>query len=293
MRDARKQAEDSHILQHLIEAHPGANSQELFEFKVLSSHKTSFGRQLGEAVAIMTYRGGTLLNRKEMFNRCLIPSIFIKGPSDKLDKTKKNKYPPKNEEISMQTKRVEQERKLELDELEEHEDSHPTKKRKITSTTENNEHENDKNSDIDHLETAVKDSDNAKEQRIFIKAHRRIKNKTKNNENHKDEAQHIRIDNSIQEKIYLEDCEFILNYEENTLRKRKRKHKNYKISDKSIQKALNLTTRSDPEMTLMPKEDLYKKYPVKVSTRKLHKVRRTIGNNLIAKGRGKMDVGQC
>ena len=138
-----------------------------------------------------------------MVNRCLIPSIFIKGPSDKLDKTKKNKYPPKNEEISMQTKRVEQERKLELDELEEHEDSHPTKKRKITSTTENNEHENDKNSDIDHLETAVKDSDNAKEQRIFIKAHRRIKNKTKNNENHKDEAQHIRIDNSIQEKMYF------------------------------------------------------------------------------------------
>ena len=80
LRDARKQDDESHIHYHLKDAHPDANSQELFEFKVVSSHKTSFSRQLGEAIAIMTYKGGSLLNRKEMFNRCKSPQFSSKIP---------------------------------------------------------------------------------------------------------------------------------------------------------------------------------------------------------------------
>ena len=36
----------------------------------------------------MCSKGGTLLNRKEMFNRCMIPTIFMKNPSTASKKTK-------------------------------------------------------------------------------------------------------------------------------------------------------------------------------------------------------------
>ena len=59
LRDARKLDPDSHILIHQQEAHPNAPTQNLFKFKVMSSYKSSFARQLAEAVEIMTFKGGS------------------------------------------------------------------------------------------------------------------------------------------------------------------------------------------------------------------------------------------
>ena len=78
--------EDSHIADHRQEDHLGAGFRDLFEFKVISKEKTSFARQIAEAVEIMSFSSGTLLNKKEMFNRSLIPEIFMKGPENKLQK---------------------------------------------------------------------------------------------------------------------------------------------------------------------------------------------------------------
>ena len=67
LRDARRGDPDSHILDHKNESHPDADTQNLFEFKVLATYQSSFARQLGEAVKIMTFRGGPYLIRR----RCL------------------------------------------------------------------------------------------------------------------------------------------------------------------------------------------------------------------------------
>ena len=80
----------------------------MFEFEVISGHKTSFCRQLTEAVEIMTFCSRTLLNRKEIFNRCLIPEIFLKAP-----KTNKNKKKKKtNSKDILKTKKEQKKRTL-------------------------------------------------------------------------------------------------------------------------------------------------------------------------------------
>ena len=130
-RDARNKDEESHIFSHLEECHPDKITEyrDLFEFKILSSHKSSFSRQLQEAVSIMIFKGDTLLNRKEMFNRCIIPAIFLKdqnhnrNPKKHLKKQKNfNKEPMTNK-----CRNIEHETEIDHD----HEKEHTNKRLKI------------------------------------------------------------------------------------------------------------------------------------------------------------------
>ena len=86
LRDSRKQDIESHMHLHRDDKHPDSSisDREMFKFKILSKHKSSLSRQITEAVEIMTYNDGCLLNRKEQFNRCTIPEIFFKGANNKI-----------------------------------------------------------------------------------------------------------------------------------------------------------------------------------------------------------------
>ena len=99
MRDTRRKDPESWILIHQNHAHPDTPLHTLLNFRVMSSYRSSFARQLAEAVETMTFKGGELLNRKEMFNRCIIPKIFMKGPTSVASKDRiinKNKKEQEN-----------------------------------------------------------------------------------------------------------------------------------------------------------------------------------------------------
>ena len=106
---------------------------------------------------------------------------------------------------------------------------------------------------------------------MLLKARRRIKP-----DQNTTEAQHIRITNDHQERIYLEDCKKILDYVESHEKKRKRKTRNHKSTPKDMMTP-KVTTNSVPEKTLQTNDNLYTLYPVKVSSRKPRRVKKTNG----------------
>ena len=50
----------------------------LFKVEVVKTHKSAFSRQIHEAVTMMR-EGGTILNSQEEYNRCLVPTLEVKG----------------------------------------------------------------------------------------------------------------------------------------------------------------------------------------------------------------------
>ena len=72
--------------QHLVTRHEGAwdernlgvDTWKHFKVEVVKTHRTSFIRQIHEAVTIML-EPGTILNSQEEYNRCLVPSLEVKG----------------------------------------------------------------------------------------------------------------------------------------------------------------------------------------------------------------------
>ena len=69
----------SHMLKHSIEHHEGADPEDVtFHMKVLKYHKSSFERQIDEAVKIQHNRQHNILNSKSEYNRSSIPRLGVK-----------------------------------------------------------------------------------------------------------------------------------------------------------------------------------------------------------------------
>ena len=69
----------SHMLKHSIEHHEGADPEDVtFHMKVLKYHKSSFERQIDEAVKIQHNRKHNILNSKSEYNRSSIPRLGVK-----------------------------------------------------------------------------------------------------------------------------------------------------------------------------------------------------------------------
>ena len=84
--DSRLRKESSHMHQHLWEKHQDVwedlnledEGWRQYKIEVIKTHQSSFTRQIHEAVAMMI-EPGTILNDKSEYNRCLIPSLEVKG----------------------------------------------------------------------------------------------------------------------------------------------------------------------------------------------------------------------
>ena len=82
--DSKKRHELSHMATHMQQAHPEEwmNDQERcwknYKVEIMKVHRSSFIRQLHEAVAIMLQPGITL-NVDAEYNRCIVPSLEVKG----------------------------------------------------------------------------------------------------------------------------------------------------------------------------------------------------------------------
>ena len=69
----------SHMLKHALEHHREEDPNEVkFHMKVLSYHKSSFERQINEAVKIQYNRENHILNSKAEYNRSSIPRLGVK-----------------------------------------------------------------------------------------------------------------------------------------------------------------------------------------------------------------------
>ena len=79
-RDAELMKEESHMREHLQEAHRGEENPD-FRFKVVRKCKTSLERQVREAVRIQLR--GNVLNKKGTYNRCKLTRMVIDEEWDK------------------------------------------------------------------------------------------------------------------------------------------------------------------------------------------------------------------
>ena len=66
------------MLQHDTQRHPGGNVKDMFQMKVIASHRSAFIRMVNEAVLIRNFKG-LLLNSKLEYNQCLIPAMEVKS----------------------------------------------------------------------------------------------------------------------------------------------------------------------------------------------------------------------
>ena len=90
--DFRSNSEDSHMMKHVCEDHPGSKDIK-FGMSVVKRHKSSFERQIFESILI--FRGGkNVLNSKSEFSRCVVPrlSAMIGENSDPNDIVYEMKY---------------------------------------------------------------------------------------------------------------------------------------------------------------------------------------------------------
>ena len=69
----------SHMLKHAVECHEDKQPEKVeFHMKVLAFHKSSFERQIDEAVKIQYNRENNILNSKSEYNRSSIPRLGVK-----------------------------------------------------------------------------------------------------------------------------------------------------------------------------------------------------------------------
>ena len=70
----------SHLLKHVVDMHEGKSMKDVdFRMRVIKFHRSSFERQISEAVSIQSIRvGNNLLNSKAEFNRCAVPRLALK-----------------------------------------------------------------------------------------------------------------------------------------------------------------------------------------------------------------------
>ena len=80
--DALRLGSTSHMREHMCNTHPEALAEVLTSFRMNIVKKASspLERQVREAVQISRAKESTLLNRKEEYNRCLLPRMSLEGP---------------------------------------------------------------------------------------------------------------------------------------------------------------------------------------------------------------------
>ena len=83
----------SHMLKHAVDRHEGEDIKTVeFRMKVLKFHRSSFERQISEAVAIQSIRvGNNLLNSKSEFNRSAVPRLALKLGAKAIAEDRKKK----------------------------------------------------------------------------------------------------------------------------------------------------------------------------------------------------------
>ena len=71
---------NSHMLKHVVDMHDGENMNKVdFRMKVLKFHRSSFERQISEAITIQSIRiGNSLLNSRSEYNRSAVPRLALK-----------------------------------------------------------------------------------------------------------------------------------------------------------------------------------------------------------------------
>ena len=80
--DALTQNKNSHMRSHMLAEHPSKLSEVLSSYRmdIKKKARSALERQVREAVEIARAPPGSLLNMKEEYNRCLLPSISLEGP---------------------------------------------------------------------------------------------------------------------------------------------------------------------------------------------------------------------
>ena len=80
--DALGNGEKSHMKQHMIAEHPGDLDRvvDFFKCTVVKNMRTALNRQVREAVEISMDGSHNLLNSREEYNRCLLPTLVALGP---------------------------------------------------------------------------------------------------------------------------------------------------------------------------------------------------------------------
>ena len=71
---AEQKKDESHMYQHMVEAHNG-ETEPSFNFKVVRSFKSALDRQIAEAIRIEMR--GSVLNRRGEFNRCSLTRLGV------------------------------------------------------------------------------------------------------------------------------------------------------------------------------------------------------------------------
>merc|ERR1712082_548265 len=68
--------------EHMVSSHPGDLGEVLTSFRrgILKPASSPLERQVREAVEISRASGSALLNKKEEYNRCLLPRMIMEGP---------------------------------------------------------------------------------------------------------------------------------------------------------------------------------------------------------------------
>ena len=81
-RDALGRDSKSHMKEHILRSHPDRLEDILDSFRMtlLKSCPSALSRMVREAVEIARGGQGTLLNSKDEYNRCLLPTMTIEGP---------------------------------------------------------------------------------------------------------------------------------------------------------------------------------------------------------------------
>ena len=76
------QEASSHMRDHMASHHPDRVADVLDSFNIgrIKSAPSALSRQIREAVEISQDKSHCLLNSKEEYNRCILPSLIIKGP---------------------------------------------------------------------------------------------------------------------------------------------------------------------------------------------------------------------
>ena len=79
LKDREHRRTKSHLFRHSEDQHPNENPDSIkFGMRQLSSHRTTFERQIREAVLIDEYSGPNLLNSKIEYSRCCILKLHLK-----------------------------------------------------------------------------------------------------------------------------------------------------------------------------------------------------------------------
>ena len=87
--DVKNLKENSHILKHIIEVHPGRKIEEVkFGMRVIRKFNSALERQVNEAVSIHQAQrdGYTLLNSKSEYSRCTVPRLKVETNEELLEK---------------------------------------------------------------------------------------------------------------------------------------------------------------------------------------------------------------